>query len=215
MKAWMLLAMGGLSSAAMAQQAQEITFFSNPGFGGARYTVTGPRAILDIPFRARSAVLQGGGSWEICPRRNYGGNCERIARSERDLAPRLARPGSIRPVEAVTSTWREIARLSVRDRAERDTVPVRDRERYRAIMICSERNLIRIRRAEAQLDNGRWQRLFVPLALPQGQCSNAIDLLGTGPRVRAVRFEYESWTLGMAGGTITVRALPYVAIQPR
>lgn len=197
--------------------AQEITFFSNPGMSGARFTVTGPRTNLSIPYEPRSAALQGGGSWQICSETDYRGKCLVIAATMRELNFGPVR--SIRRLDTTTpapSPWKEIARLDVRDRADRDTVGSTDRcSLFREIKVCSERNTIRIRRAEVQLGNGQWQRLFVPLALEQGRCSDDIKLLGNVRRIRAVRFKFEAWTLGIARGIISVKALPHVQVQPR
>ncbi|MBL0924925.1 MAG: hypothetical protein IBJ12_10735 [Sphingomonadaceae bacterium] len=213
---WIMIALAGaMAVGAYAQQAQEITFYSNEGYSGARFTVTGPRTILDLPFTPRSAMLQGGGSWELCPQRSYDGGCWTITQSERSF--RYPQVRSIRPASTggTYDNWREIARLDVRDRADRDTAYVRTNDLFREVKVCAERNTVRIRRAEVQLGNGYWQRMFVPLALTPGNCSDAIDLMGNARRIRAVRFEYESWTAGIARGTVTVKALPYVERQPR
>ena len=209
------LSLAAVSAAAVAaQQAQEITFYSNEGYSGARYTVTGPRTILDLPFEPRSAALQGGGSWEICPARDYAGTCQQISENSRNLRVWAIR--SIRPAAASASSgWRELARLNVRDRADRDQVSVRSNELFREVKLCAERNPIRIRRAEVQLGNGTWQRMFVPLVITPGDCSNAVDLIGDARRIRALRFEYEAWSPGIARGTIVVQALPNVERQPR
>lgn len=205
-----------LASPVQAQVAREITFFSGPGMSGARFTVTGPRTNLSIPYIPRSAILQGGGSWQICSAANYRGRCEVINSDRRDLSFGPIR--SIRQPAAVPapSPAREIARLSVRDRADRDTAYSTDRQTmFREVQVCSERSTIRIRRAEVQFGNGTWQRLFLPLTLEHGECSKPVDLLGNGRRIRAVRFEYETWTAGMRRGVISVKALPFVTAQPR
>lgn len=207
----------GMAAGVHAQRAQEITFYSEPGFRGAQFTVTGPRTVLDIPFTPRSAMLQGG-SWQVCNMRDYAGTCRSISDNNRDLNFTVIR--SIRPTNygggsGAGGNWREIARLNVRDRADHDTVGVRGNDLYREVKVCAERNTIRIRRAEVQLGNGQWQRMFLPLALSAGDCSNAIDLLGNARRIRALRFEYEAWTAGVARGTVVVKALPSVEKQPR
>jgi hypothetical protein len=203
-----------LAVAALAQQAQEITFFSNDGYSGARFTVSGPRTTVDLPFVPRSAQLSGGGAWEICPNRDYGGSCERISESQRQFRLRSVR--SIRPVSAVAGgNWREVARLNVRDRVDRDQTAVRSSDLWRAVRLCAERNPVRIRRAEVQLGNGGWQRMFVPLVINPGQCSDGVDLIGGARRIRGFRFDYEAWSAGIARGTISAQALPHVESQPR
>lgn len=213
-----LALVGAMAAGVYAQAAQEITFFSDPGFRGARFTVTGARTILDLPFIPRSASMQGGGSWEMCNMRDYGGTCRTVTESNRDLNFTVVR--SIRPANYGgggwnNSGWREIARLNVRDRYDRDTVAVRSNELFREVKVCAERKTVRIRRAEVQLGNGYWQRMFVPLVLSPGRCSNEIDLMGNARRIRALRFDYEAWTPGVSRGTIVVHARPHVEIQPR
>lgn len=205
-----------MAGPAFAQQSRELTFFSNPGFSGARFTVTGPRTTLNLPFTPRSAVLRGDGSWQICGSRDYRSPCQSIDANQRDLRLGFAQVRSVRPASASSSSpWREISRLNVRDRATTDTVSVNDRQLYRAVKICAERNALRIRRAEVRLGRRQWQRLFVPLALAPGKCSNEIDLLGKGRRITALRFDYEAWSPAWRGGTLVVSGLPAVQAQPR
>lgn len=204
------------TAVAQSAPAKEMTFFSNTGMSGGRFTVSGTRSKLDLPFLPRSVALQGDGKWEVCSEEDYRGRCETIVASQRDFD--FGQVSSVRSAGVTTPAgqWREIARLNVRDRADRDVLPSNDRQTvFRQIKVCSERNTIRVRRAEAQLGNGQWQRLFIPLTLSQGECSNAIDLLGNKRRIRAVRFEYETWTVGMERGTVSVQALPQVTAQPR
>jgi hypothetical protein len=225
MKRWVIGAtfLAAASTAALAQPARELTLFSNPGFSGARYTVTGPRENLAIPFQPRSAMLQGGGSWELCPSRSYGGRCQTIRQNQRDLRLDFVRVQSARPARAVVqppppvSNWREIARLAVRDRIETETVNVRDTIRFREVKVCGQRQIVRMRRAEVLVQSGRWQRLPLPPVLSPGRCSNPLALPGAnGQRVRALRFTYEAWTLQpRRGGTIVVQGLPFVRPQPR
>lgn len=211
--ALMLTVMPGAVS---AQPDAELTFFSNPGFSGARFTVAGPRTILRLPFLPRSAMLRGGGSWQVCAARDYRNPCRTIDEDQRDLRLGISKIESVRPVAAGNASgWREIARLNVADRADTDRVRVSDRRTYREVKICAERNTVRIRRAEAQLDGRQWQRLFVPLALAPGDCSNAIDLLGDERRISSVRFDYEAWSPGWRGGTLVVYGLRAVRPQPR
>lgn len=211
------LALAAVGTAvAQSGSAQEMTFFSNSGMSGGRFTVTGTRNNLDLPFVPRSLILQGDGRWEVCSEENQRGRCETISANQREFTFGQVRSVTALPATAAISNWREIAQLNVRDRADRDLLPSNDRQtRFSQIKVCSERNTVRIRRAEAQLGNRRWQRLFIPLTLSNGECSNAIDIVGSDRRIRAVRFEYETWSAGMERGTISVKALPQVTVQPR
>lgn len=82
-------------------------------------------------------------------------------------------------------------------------------------MVCGGRNVVRIRGAEVQFDDGGWQRLFLPLTLSPGECSKGIDLLTTARQIHAVRFDCEAWAPGIARGTVVVRATPFINRQPR
>lgn len=73
-----------------------------------------------------------------------------------------------RIILAQADVWEELIRLDVGDLADRDTRPVGNDQRMQGVRVCAEENTIRIRRAEVMLDNNRWQRLFVPLALEPG-----------------------------------------------
>jgi hypothetical protein len=104
----------------------------------------------------------------------------------------------------------EILRLDVGDLADRDTRLVGDKRRFATVMICAEENTVRIRRAEARLDNGRWQRLFVPLALKAGECSKAIEILNGPRKLTAVQFDYEALSAGYDRATVVVKGQPEV-----
>jgi hypothetical protein len=212
---FLLLPMAALATIAEAQTAREITFFSNTGFSGARFTVTGPREILDLPFEPRSAMLQGGGSWQVCSEPRYAGTCRVIVGNERDVARANRRIGSVRPAAETVGGRREILRLGVTDRSERDNAPIGDRGEFVDVVVCAERNTVRMRNAYVQLQDRQWQRLFLPLVLGAGECSDPIDLRGERQRIRAFRFEYEAWTAGFSGATVVVQAKPYVERQPR
>lgn len=114
------------------------------------------------------------------------------------------------------SPWRVVARGNVADVADYDLVVSSDRRSlFRAVRACAVRQTVRLRRAEVQLGNRRWQRLFLPLVLEEGRCSDPIALLGAPNRVRAFRFAYEALTPGVARGTLSMEALPQVQAQPR
>lgn len=62
----------------------EITFFSNPGFSGARFTVTSPRTNVNIPYPVRSVIVLQGESWEVCTQTAYR-NCTTLTASSRNM----------------------------------------------------------------------------------------------------------------------------------
>ena len=97
---WIALAVAvTLPTGAAAQRSGQLTFYSNIGFRGQSYTVTGPRTNVRVPFSIRSAQVAPGESWEICTGSEYRGNCQTIAESVGNVALSVR---SARPVTATT-----------------------------------------------------------------------------------------------------------------
>lgn len=61
--------------AALAQARGEMTLYSAPNFGGTRYTVTGPRQNIALPWPVRSIRIIRGERWQVCARNGYQGGC--------------------------------------------------------------------------------------------------------------------------------------------
>jgi hypothetical protein len=198
------------SASAEALRAREITFFSNQGFSGARFTVTSQRNILRLPFTPRSARLRGVGGWQLCSGQNFLGPCQTITQDQRNLLLRLRSVQSIRPVATTAGMtgWRDIARLPVRDRVQSDIITIRDNRLFRQAKLCAERNTVRLRSADLQRGNGTWQRLNPLRAIQPGRCSSPVDLGRGGQSIRAVRFDFDTWMQGASGAIVVVRALP-------
>jgi hypothetical protein len=111
-------------------------------------------------------------------------------------------------VLAQATVWDDLIRLDVGDLADRDTRPVSRSKKYHGVRVCAEENKVRIRRAEVMLDNNRWQRLFLPLALAPGECSKEIEILGGPRKLRAVQFDYEAFSEGYDRATLVVQGRP-------
>ena len=109
-----------------------------------------------------------------------------------------------------TAPWVELLRLDVGDTADRDIRPISDARQFEGVMICAEKQTVRIRRAEVKLGNGRWQRLFVPLALKAGACAKPIELLRGPRKIRGFQFDYEALSAGYGRGVIVVKGQPEV-----
>lgn len=77
----------------------ELTLYSQIGFRGQSYTVTGPRTSIRIPFTARSARMTGGGTWEICTSTDYRGRCNTVSEDQGNVAWVV---GSARPAGGAT-----------------------------------------------------------------------------------------------------------------
>lgn len=194
------------SASAQYQSRGEITFFSNSNFSGARFTVSGPRQNIRLPFNARSVILRQGDRWQVCSRTDYR-NCTVINRSDRttNFAVRSARPlGYTQP--GLPGPWSEIARLRVRQGVMWDSVQVPNyNQRYRRLMICAERNVVRLNRMDAFFNNGQRQTFHTPLTLRPGQCSRPMDLQGQDRRIRSLTFTYQGWNAAYRGAVVVVR----------
>lgn len=201
----MVLALPAPASAQYQGQG-EITFFSNRNFSGARFTVTGDRTNVRIPFTARSAILRQGDRWQVCSRTDYR-NCTVIASSNRALNMNVR---SARPMNygnpGLPGPWRELARLQVRPGVQLDSAQVQlTNQRYRRIMVCAERNTVRLARFDAMFNNGERQTFRVPLTLRAGQCSQSLDLQGNDRRIRMMTFTYQGWNPAYRGAVVVVR----------
>jgi hypothetical protein len=97
---WLALATAlVLPAGASAQQAGQLTFYSEIAFRGESYTVTGERAFASVPFRVRSARVAEGEAWEVCPLPLYQGNCNTVTESQGNVAWTV---NSARPSRATT-----------------------------------------------------------------------------------------------------------------
>lgn len=94
-----LVALLVLPVGAAAQRAGELTLFSEIGFRGQAYTVTGTRSNIFLFFTVRSARLAPGDAWEVCPNIGFRGECNVIRENQGNVAWRV---GSVRPARAVT-----------------------------------------------------------------------------------------------------------------
>ena len=96
------LALCVFAAPAAAQRAGEMTFFSNPGYGGSRYTVTGPRENISLPWAVRSVLIAQGENWQVCSGNRYRGDCTVWTSSERNVRRIVAsaRPSTITTLPA-------------------------------------------------------------------------------------------------------------------
>ena len=83
-----LLALGTvvLPLQAASQSRGEMTFYSQIGFGGQSYTVTGPRENIRVPFTVRSVRLARGETWEVCTENAYRGRCNVVNEDQGNVA---------------------------------------------------------------------------------------------------------------------------------
>ncbi|HEY2356715.1 MAG TPA: hypothetical protein VGH86_04640 [Phenylobacterium sp.] len=68
-------------SMADAQRPGELTLFSDVGFRGQSYTVTGPREHINLDWPVRSARVTPGDTWQLCSSSRYRGICSNVSRS--------------------------------------------------------------------------------------------------------------------------------------
>jgi hypothetical protein len=100
--------------------------------------------------------------------------------------------------------WRELGRVHVRDNAEKDLAFLHDGNDVVEVRVCAERNAIRLRNAELWTSGDGRQKLWLPLVLGAGDCSNAIEVKGGPIRVTHLALEYEAMTLGAEGAHLSI-----------
>jgi hypothetical protein len=93
-----LVALMVLPVGAAAQRAGELTLFSEIGFRGRSYVVTGARPNIFLFFTVRSARLARGEAWELCSSIGFRGSCNVIREDQGNVAWQVA---SVRPSRAV------------------------------------------------------------------------------------------------------------------
>jgi hypothetical protein len=101
--------------------------------------------------------------------------------------------------------WHELGRVHVRDNAEKDLAFLNDGDDIIEVRLCAEGNGIRLRNAELWMTGDKRQKLWLPLILEAGKCSNAIAVQGGPIRVTHVALEYEALSLGAEGAHVTIQ----------
>lgn len=82
------------TAGAQPQRFGEMTLFSGANFTGSRYTVTGPRENIRLPWQVRSVRASPGEEWQVCTQTGYRGACTTILGSRNNLNQLV---GSARP----------------------------------------------------------------------------------------------------------------------
>ena len=93
-----LVALMVLPVGAAAQRAGELTLFSEIGFRGRSYVVTGSRSSILLFFTVRSARVAPGEAWEVCSSVGFRGQCNVVRESQGNVAWQVS---SVRPSRAV------------------------------------------------------------------------------------------------------------------
>ncbi len=106
--------------------------------------------------------------------------------------------------------WIAVGTQHVRDGAEKD-LAVLDADRpLMEIRVCARENPVRLRNATAWLPGDGRQKLWLPLVLDEGRCSDPIRVRGAPRRVTHIAFEYEAMSAGWAGAQLVVAGRPAV-----
>lgn len=100
--------------------------------------------------------------------------------------------------------WHELGRVHVRDNAEKDLAFLKDGDDVVEVRVCAEGNAIRLRNAELWMSGDKRQKLWLPLILGAGDCSDPIKVQGGPIRVTHLALEYEAMTLGAEGAHLSV-----------
>lgn len=186
--------------------SDEAILYKESSFQGPALAISTGRPSLDIAWPVKSIRIQKG-TWEVCGLPNFVGACSLYKTSANNIPTRLQHIQSLRPVNSQPpSQWTVIAKQHVRDKADKDIAFVADSTGYSEVKVCAERNKVRLRRAEMSLRTGQKQRLFLPLVLEAGQCSNPIQVLRAPQAIAHIAFDYETMTIGIETADVVVMA---------
>ena len=100
--------------------------------------------------------------------------------------------------------WRKLGRVHVRDNAEKDLAFLNDGDDVVEIRVCAERNAIRLRNAELWMSGDKRQKLWLPLVLGSGKCSNPSKVKGGPIRVTHLALEYKAMSLDAKGAHLSI-----------
>ena len=100
--------------------------------------------------------------------------------------------------------WHELGRVHVRDNAEKDLAFLKDGDDVVEVRVCAEGNAIRLRNAELWMSGDKRQKLWLPLILGAGECSDPIKVQGGPIRVTHLALEYEAMSLGAEGAHLSI-----------
>lgn len=76
--------------------SRQMTLFSGSNFNGPSMGVTGPRAILALPYRVRSFIIQQGERWQLCSQTNFR-SCQTYVGSAQNVQLTVASARPVRP----------------------------------------------------------------------------------------------------------------------
>jgi hypothetical protein len=100
--------------------------------------------------------------------------------------------------------WHELGRVHVRDNAEKDLAFLKDGDDVVEVRMCADGNAIRLRNAELWMSGDKRQKLWLPLILGAGECSDPIKVQGGPIRVTHLALEYEAMSLGAEGAHLSI-----------
>lgn len=104
------------------------------------------------------------------------------------------------------SAWETIGTRAIDGGIDRETIPVRGRERFREVRFCAQRRPLRILGANADFRNGGTQDLNATAILSAGECSRPIDLRGRARDITAIRMTYAKFRVFSRAAVIRVQA---------
>ena len=77
--------------------SRQMTLFSGSSFNGPSLGVTGPRAVLALPYRVRSVIIQPGERWQLCSQTQFR-NCQTYTGRVQNVQLTVASARPVRPV---------------------------------------------------------------------------------------------------------------------
>lgn len=102
--------------------------------------------------------------------------------------------------------WHELGRVHVRDGNDKDLAFLKNGENAIEVRVCAERNAIRLRNAELWMAGDKRQKLWLPLVLAAGKCSDVSKVQGGPARITHLALDYEAMSLGVEGAHLTIFA---------
>lgn len=108
---------------------------------------------------------------------------------------------------AIWSGGHELGRIHVRASAEKDLAFLHDGDDVVEVRVCAERHAIRLRNAELWMSGDKRQKLWLPLLLDEGKCSDPIEVKGGPIRVTHLSLEYEAFGLDAESAHLSIHGL--------
>lgn len=102
--------------------------------------------------------------------------------------------------------WETIGSREVNGGVDRDIIPVRGNDRFRAVRLCAQGRPVRVFDADVTFANGRNQDLRASSLLSPGECSRPFNLAGRQRNIKEVRLSYAKFRVFAKPPRVIVQA---------